>query len=84
MLTYRLQGVDTKMDTKVTCIVSCSEMEKEIDHVQSYGGLLAQAYLAHRAKAVKRLILSSTGPANYGKGWLPVEYVAMALARLLP
>lgn len=51
---------------------------------QSYGGLLAQAYLAHRARAVERLILSSTGPADYGKGWLPVEYVAMALARLLP
>jgi pimeloyl-ACP methyl ester carboxylesterase len=51
---------------------------------QSYGGLLAQAYLAHQPKAVTRLILSSTGPADYGKGWLPVEYAAMALARFLP
>jgi pimeloyl-ACP methyl ester carboxylesterase len=51
---------------------------------QSYGGLLAQAYLAHRGQAVERLVLSSTGPANYGKGWLPVEYAVMALARLLP
>ncbi len=51
---------------------------------QSYGGLLAQAFLAHQTKSVKRLILSSTGPANYGKSWLPVEYVAIALARLLP
>jgi len=51
---------------------------------QSYGGLLAQAYLARRGNAVERLILSSTGPANYGRGWLPVEYVAIALARLLP
>jgi pimeloyl-ACP methyl ester carboxylesterase len=51
---------------------------------QSYGGLLAQAFLAHRTKTVKRLILSSTGPANYGKSWLPVEYVAIALAHLLP
>lgn len=51
---------------------------------QSYGGLLAQAYLAHKGKAVERLILSSTGPANYGKAWLPVEYVCIALARLLP
>ncbi len=51
---------------------------------QSYGGLLAQAFLAHRAKTVKRLILSSTGPANYTKSWLPVEYVAIALAYLLP
>lgn len=51
---------------------------------QSYGGLLAQAYLAHRPQAIEQLILSSTGPANYGKGWLPVEYAAIALARLLP
>jgi pimeloyl-ACP methyl ester carboxylesterase len=51
---------------------------------QSYGGLLAQAYLAHKTRAVKQLILSSTGPANYGKGWLPLEYVSIALARLLP
>jgi pimeloyl-ACP methyl ester carboxylesterase len=51
---------------------------------QSYGGFLAQAYLAHQPSAVTWLILSSTGPADYGKGWLPVEYVALALARLLP
>jgi pimeloyl-ACP methyl ester carboxylesterase len=51
---------------------------------QSYGGLLAQAYLAHKGQAVERLILSSSGPANYGKAWLPVEYAAIALVRLLP
>lgn len=51
---------------------------------QSYGGLLAQAYLAHKGKAVERLILSSSGPADYGKAWLPVEYVFIALVRLLP
>jgi pimeloyl-ACP methyl ester carboxylesterase len=51
---------------------------------QSYGGMLAQAYLAHRAKSVERLILSSTGPADYGKAWLPVEYAVIALVRLLP
>jgi len=51
---------------------------------QSYGGLLAQAYLAHKGNAVGRLILSSTGPADYGKAWLPVEYALIALARLLP
>lgn len=51
---------------------------------QSYGGLLAQAFLAHRSEAVERLILSSSGPADYGKAWLPVEYVCIALARLLP
>jgi len=51
---------------------------------QSYGGLLAQAYLAHKPKVVERLILSSTGPADYGKAWLFVEYFFIALARFLP
>lgn len=51
---------------------------------QSYGGMLAQAYLAHRPQRVERLILSSTGPADYGRAWVPVESIAIALARLLP
>lgn len=51
---------------------------------QSYGGLLAQAYLAHRPEAVDRLVLSSSGPADYGRAWLPAEHALMALARLLP
>jgi pimeloyl-ACP methyl ester carboxylesterase len=51
---------------------------------QSYGGSLAQAYLAHKTGAVERLILSSTGPADYGKAWLAAEYAFIALARLLP
>jgi pimeloyl-ACP methyl ester carboxylesterase len=51
---------------------------------QSYGGLLAQAYLARRSEAVEKLILSSTGPADYGKAWLPVEYIFIGLARMLP
>jgi pimeloyl-ACP methyl ester carboxylesterase len=51
---------------------------------QSYGGLLAQAYLVHKPEAVERLILSSTGPADYGKAWLPMGYAFIALARLLP
>ena len=51
---------------------------------QSYGGLLAQAYLSYKPQVVERLILSSSGPADYGKAWLPVEYIAIALARILP
>lgn len=51
---------------------------------QSYGGLLAQAYLAQRPQRVTRLILSSTGPGDYGRRWLPVEYLAIALAHVLP
>jgi pimeloyl-ACP methyl ester carboxylesterase len=51
---------------------------------QSYGGLLAQAYLAHKTRGVERLILSSAGPADYGKVWLAADYAAIALVRLLP
>src|SRR5512143_2799926 len=51
---------------------------------QSYGGMLAQAYLAHRPQAVERLILSSSGPADFGGAWLPAEYLVIALVRLLP
>jgi pimeloyl-ACP methyl ester carboxylesterase len=46
--------------------------------------MLAQAYLAHKPNAVERLILSSTGPADYSKAWLPLEYAVIALVRLLP
>jgi pimeloyl-ACP methyl ester carboxylesterase len=56
---------------------------------QSYGGMLAQAYLAHlcragRSQVVRHLVLSSTGPADYGKAWLPLENALVALARRLP
>jgi pimeloyl-ACP methyl ester carboxylesterase len=51
---------------------------------QSYGGLLAQAYLAHRGQAVQALILSSTGPGDGSRGWLPLLYGIVALVRLLP
>lgn len=51
---------------------------------QSYGRLLAQAYLAHNSNGVERIILSSSAPADCGKAWLPVEYAIIALVRLLP
>jgi pimeloyl-ACP methyl ester carboxylesterase len=51
---------------------------------QSYGGLLAQAYLAHKTQGVERIILSSAGPADYGKVWQAADYAAIALVRLLP
>ena len=51
---------------------------------QSYGGGLAQVYLARKTKAVERLILSSSGPGDYSKGWLPVLVGIIALARVLP
>ncbi len=51
---------------------------------QSYGGMLAQAYLAHRPQAVTRLVLSSSGPATYARPWLVAARVARLLARVLP
>ncbi len=51
---------------------------------QSYGGLLAQAYVAARPEVVTQLVLSSSGPADYGRGWLPVEYLFVGLSRVLP
>jgi pimeloyl-ACP methyl ester carboxylesterase len=51
---------------------------------QSYGGLLAQGYLARRPEAVERLVLSSSGPATYGPLWALVDDLAIALVRLLP
>lgn len=51
---------------------------------QSYGGVLAQPFLARHPRAVDRLTLSNSGPADYGDGWLPVEYAAIALIHLLP
>lgn len=51
---------------------------------QSYGGLLAQAYVAARPEVVTQLVLSGSGPADYGRGWLPVEYLVIGLVRVLP
>jgi pimeloyl-ACP methyl ester carboxylesterase len=70
--------------TAFDAILQAEEIDSFVLGGQSYGGLLAQAYLAHKTTAVSRLILSSSGPANYGQGWLPVEYAIIALARLLP
>jgi pimeloyl-ACP methyl ester carboxylesterase len=51
---------------------------------QSYGGMLAQAYLARHPSAVDRLVLSSTGPADFSPLWLPAAYLIAGLLRLLP
>ncbi len=51
---------------------------------QSYGGFLAQAYVAARPEVVEQLVLSGSGPADYSRGWLPVEYLFIGLVRVLP
>ncbi len=66
------------------CILHAEGMDHFALAGQSYGGMLAQAYLADRPEAVDRLILSSSGPADYGLAWLPVEYLCIGLARILP
>ena len=51
---------------------------------QSYGGLLAQGYTALHPDSVDRMVLSSTGPADYGQLWLLADYLGIAVVRLLP
>jgi pimeloyl-ACP methyl ester carboxylesterase len=51
---------------------------------QSYGGLLAQAYVAHRPGTVTRFVLASTGTADVGRLWPLMERVVTRLVRPLP
>jgi pimeloyl-ACP methyl ester carboxylesterase len=51
---------------------------------QSYGGLLAQGYLARHTREVDHLVLSRTGPGDDGRLWLLADYLAIALVRMLP
>jgi pimeloyl-ACP methyl ester carboxylesterase len=51
---------------------------------QSYGSLLAQAYLSKRPDRVDALVISSGGPADYNRAWLMADYLAIGLVRLLP
>lgn len=76
-----------KLDEFITAfdaILQAEGVERFTLAGQSYGGLLAQAMLAHRPPRVERLLLSSSGPADLGPSWLPVEWAAIALARRLP
>jgi len=51
---------------------------------QSYGGMPGQCYLARHPAQVDWLVLSSTGPADYRRLWLPISYVIIAVVRVLP
>jgi pimeloyl-ACP methyl ester carboxylesterase len=51
---------------------------------QSYGGFLAQAYVAARPEVVEQMVVSSSGPADYSRGWLPMMYLSIGLVRVLP
>jgi pimeloyl-ACP methyl ester carboxylesterase len=51
---------------------------------QSYGGLLAQGYLARRPEAVGRLVLSSAGPTTHGPLWALVDDLAIGPGAAVP
>jgi pimeloyl-ACP methyl ester carboxylesterase len=73
-----------QFDAGLTAILQAEGVARIHLGCQSYGGILAQPYLALHPGAVDRLVLSSTGPADYGPAWLPVESLVIGLARLLP
>ncbi|MGA9397943.1 MAG: alpha/beta hydrolase [Anaerolineaceae bacterium] len=65
-------------------ILRTEKIDRFILAGQSYGSLLAQAYLSERPERVEALVISSGGPADYGRVWLAADYLAMGLVRLLP
>jgi pimeloyl-ACP methyl ester carboxylesterase len=80
---YPVLQTFAQFDNGLTAILQAEGIERIHLGCQSYGGILAQPYLALHPEAVDRLVLSSTGPADYGLAWLPVESLAIGLARLL-
>ncbi|MGY3564560.1 alpha/beta fold hydrolase [Sinomonas sp. RB5] len=67
------------------CAILAAEGIDRCDLVgQSYGGMLAQAFLAAHPERIRRLVLSSSGPADYGRRWLPVLALLIGVVRVLP
>ena len=64
-------------------ILKTEKIERFILAGQSYGSLLAQAYLSQRPQVVEMLVISSGGPADYGRAWLAADYLAIGFLRLL-
>jgi pimeloyl-ACP methyl ester carboxylesterase len=73
-----------EFDRGLSAILQAEDMDRFHLVCQSYGGMLGQCYLARHPEAVDRLVLSSTGPADYGPLWLPAAYLITALLRVLP
>ena len=71
-------------DDGVSAILRAEGIERCDVAGQSYGGLLAQAFLAAHPGRIRRLVLSSSGPADYGRLWVPVLSAAALAARILP
>ena len=74
----------TDFDDGVSAILRAEGIERCDAVGQSYGGLLAQAFLAAHPGRINRLVLSSSGPADYGRLWVPALAVAILAARVLP
>ncbi len=51
---------------------------------QSYGGLIAQAYLASKGNKVKKLVLSSTGPVENNRLWIPLLTACVKIFKIMP
>ncbi|MDP9884649.1 pimeloyl-ACP methyl ester carboxylesterase [Sinomonas atrocyanea] len=73
-----------EVDAGLSAILAAEGIERCDLVGQSYGGLLAQAFLAAHPERIRRLVLSSSGPADYGRRWLPVLALAVAVVRVLP
>ncbi len=67
----------------LAAILQVERVERCILAGQSYGGLLAQVLLARQPEHVKRLILSSTGPANANPAWAWVDSFCAFLVQIL-
>ncbi|HEY1155375.1 MAG TPA: alpha/beta hydrolase [Arthrobacter sp.] len=74
----------TDLDDGVSAILRAEGIERCDAVGQSYGGLLAQAFLAAHPARINRLVLSSSGPSDYGRLWVPPLAVAILAARVLP
>jgi pimeloyl-ACP methyl ester carboxylesterase len=78
-----MRTIDEFVDALDT-ILDAEGVERCVLVGQSYGGFLGQAYVAARPEVVDELVLSSCGPADYARGWLPVQYLFIGLVRVLP
>ncbi|MBN2258169.1 MAG: alpha/beta hydrolase [Anaerolineaceae bacterium] len=75
------------VDEFIQAVDKILETEKIIRFIlagQSYGSMLAQAYLSARPERVETLVISSGGPADYSRIWLAADYLAIALFHILP
>jgi pimeloyl-ACP methyl ester carboxylesterase len=73
-----------EMDAGLCAILAAEGIDRCDVVGQSYGGMLAQAFLAAHPERIRRLVLSSSGPADYGRRWLPVLALVIAVVRVLP